>query len=154
VIEDGRVAQAGTPDELRRHPATAYAAAVAGTNLLFGHNDGGTITIEPPPGPGAGPSETTVLHTADSGTGPVQVVVDPRAVSLHPDRPRGSHRNVWPTTVQWIEPLGETTRIMLDAPLPLVVDITPSAATALGLAPGSAIWAALKATEVATTPRP
>lgn len=154
ILEEGRRAQLGTTAEIRRHPASPYAAAVAGTNLMFGHNDGrGVITVDPANGHHDPADAPITLQAADSRSGPVQLVIDPRAISLHPERPTGSHRNVWPTTVDWLEPLGDTTRIMLGAPLALVVDITPSAAAALGLRPGAPVWAALKATEISTSPR-
>lgn len=144
VIENGSATQRGTVEELRRRPATTYAAAIAGTNLLTGHNRNGEITIQ---------GSDLALRTSSTTSGDVHAVVHPRAISLHPEQPRGSHRNVWSTTVTWIEPLGETTRIQLGAPLPMVADITPSAAAALALRPGVEIWAALKATEVSVRPR-
>lgn len=144
VLEDGSVTQRGTVEEIRRKPATSYVAAVAGTNLLTGHNSRGEITVD---------GTNMTLRTSDLTTGNVHAVVHPRAISLHPEQPHGSHRNVWQTTVDWIEPLGETTRIQLGTPLPVVADITPSAAKALGLSPGATIWAALKATEVSVRPR-
>ena len=51
-----------------------------------------------------------------------------------------------------VEALGETTRVELGEPLPLTVDITPSAAESLALRPGTPIWAAVKATEIALSP--
>ena len=144
VVENGTLTQRGTVEEIRRRPATSYVAAMAGTNLLTGHNDQGEITID---------HTNMKLRTSELTTGNVHAVVHPRAISLHPDQPHGSHRNVWRTTVDWIEPLGETTRIQLGAPLPVVADITPSAAEALRLSPGAPIWAALKATEVTVRPR-
>ncbi|MEM7327059.1 MAG: ATP-binding cassette domain-containing protein, partial [Actinomycetota bacterium] len=144
ILENGVTTQRGTVEEIRRRPATDYVAAIAGTNLLRGRSSGGEITVD-----GSG----LRLMTSDSTEGDVHAVVHPRAISLHPDRPQGSHRNVWRTTVDWIEPLGETTRIQLGAPLPMVADITPSATAALQLTPGAEIWAALKATEVSVRPR-
>ena len=91
------------------------------------------------------------LRTSERFNGPVQVVVAPRAISLHHERPQGSPRNTWQSTIDWIEPLGETTRVQLGQPLPVMVDITPAAAEALALAPAAPVWAAVKATEVAVT---
>ncbi len=144
IIEQGRCTQHGTVEQIRRRPATPYVAALAGTNFLTGHNDRGTITVDSTP---------FELRTSNTDPGPVLAIINPRAVSLHETEPQGSPRNTWPTTVEWIEPLGETTRIQIGAPLPLLVDITPSAASALALAPGRPIWAAVKATEVDVYPR-
>jgi len=144
VVEHGRITQRGSADDIRRRPATPYVAALAGTNFLTGVNDGGELLLD---------DHARTLRTADAHTaGRVLITVAPRAISLHRDEPDGSARNAWPTTVAAIEPMGETTRIELDDPLPLTVEITPAATEDLELAPGSPIWAAVKATEVNVTP--
>lgn len=143
VVEDGQVTQSGTVEQIRRHPATPYVAALTGTNFLTGHNRGGTIKID---------DSTFELRTSDTSDGPVQAVINPRAVSVHRERPGGSPRNSWQTTIDWIEPIGETTRLRLAGPLPIMADITPGSAAALGLGPGSVVWVAVKATEVMVNP--
>lgn len=143
VLEGGRTTQHGSPDEIRRRPATPYVAALAGVNLLTGFSQGGRVKLD---------DSEFELRTADATVGRVQAIVHPRAVSLHRARPEGSPRNSWPTVVDWIEPLGETTRVRLGLPLPVSADITPAAADALDLAPGAPVWAAVKATEVAVDP--
>ncbi len=150
VIEDGRQTQQGTFDELRRRPATPYAAALAGTNLLSGTNRGGHLTIEGPAGTDGRP---VTLRTADTHTqGRVVAVIPPNAVALHPERPTGSPRNAWATQVAALEPLGETVRVVLGGPLALGVDVVPEAVTALGLAVGRPTWASVKATEITLSP--
>lgn len=140
VIEGGRLTQTGTPDDIRRHPATAYVAALAGVNLLTGTNSGGTLTLD---------HHRLTLHSADTHTsGPVLITIHPNAVALHAEQPHGSPRNAWPTTIAAVEPLGDITRITLDTPLPLSVDITPAATAALSLVAGSRVWASVKATEI------
>lgn len=143
ILESGRLTQSGTADDIRRRPATRYAAALAGTNLLAATNSSGTLTLK---------EHTHVLQAADAHTnGAVLVTIHPTAVSLHSDQPHGSPRNTWLTSVESIEPLGETTRVTLGDPLPLGVDITPAATEALALRRGSHIWASIKATEIGVT---
>ncbi len=143
VVEDGRITQTGTPDQIRSHPATSYVAAVAGTNLLTGSNRAGMLSLN---------EVDFELQTSNTHvSGDVLITVHPRAVSLHVNEPQGSPRNTWLTAIDAVEPLGDTTRIFLGDPLPIAVDITPGATAALGLAPGLAIWASVKATEVAVT---
>ncbi len=144
VIEDGRLVQQGRPDELERHPATPWVASLTGSNLVAGRAAASLVTVE---------GSDFVLTTTTEVEGPVNAVIEPRAVALHRDRPGGSPRNTWRSTVDWIEPLGRTTRVRLAQPLPLNVDITPSSAEALGLGPGSPVWAAVKATEIRVKPR-
>ncbi len=144
VIEDGRLVQEGRPDDLERHPATPWVATLTGSNLVAGLAASSLVTVE---------GTDFVLTTTTEVEGPVNAVIEPRTVALYRERPGGSPRNTWPSTVEWVEPLGRTTRVRLAGPLPLNVDITPSSADALGLGPGSPVWAAVKATEIRVRPR-
>lgn len=145
ILEHGTVTQAGSVDDIRRRPATPYVAALAGLNLLAGTNASGTVALDDHP-----------LHTLQSAnrvtTGPVLVTIHPNAIALHSERPHGSPRNVWRSTVVTVEPLGDVTRITLADPLPLNVDVTPAATAAIGLTPGAEVWASVKATEVNLNP--
>jgi molybdate transport system ATP-binding protein len=55
--------------------------------------------------------------------------------------------------VESIEPLGDRTRVRNDAPVPLIAEITPEALRELDLRPGTALWTAVKATDVTVYPR-
>ena len=144
ILEAGRITQVGSSDDIRRHPATPYVAAVAGTNLLRGHNSDGVLVLD---------DHQHALQTSDTSVrGPVLITIHPTAIALHTAQPSGSPRNSWHTTVATVEPLGDTTRLTLDDPLPLGVDITPGATQALGLGPGSPVWASVKATEILIAP--
>ncbi len=141
VLEDGKVTQEGTPERIHSHPATSYVAAVAGTNLLTGRNQGGALALD---------DLDFELRTSNTQIeGDVLITVHPRAVALFTDEPHGSPRNTWLTTIESIDPLGDTTRVFLADPLPIAVDITPASTAAMGLAPGVRVWASVKATEVA-----
>ena len=144
VIEDGRITQRGTPDEIRRSPATPYVAALAGTNLYAGTAADGSVLLADHD------HAFTITNTAVVGS--VLLTVHPAAVSLHPERPSGSQRNAWSTTVELVEPLGDIVRITLGGPVPMAVDVTPAAVASLGLGPSSPVWAAVKATEISATP--
>ena len=143
VLENGRITQVGTPDEIRRRPGTPYVAAVAGLNLLRGTNDAGRLTLE-----GGEQLTTADHHTA----GPVLITVHPNAVSVHLEQPHGSPRNAWRTTLAAVEPLGEITRLTVESPIPLGVDVTPASVGAMGLRPGVEVWLSVKATEVDVRP--
>ncbi|MFK7920126.1 MAG: sulfate/molybdate ABC transporter ATP-binding protein [Ilumatobacter sp.] len=144
VIENGRITQSGSVDAIRRAPTTEYAAALAGTNLFTGTANAGAVLMN------AYDHSLTIADTSLMGA--VLLTIHPAAVSLHPERPSGSHRNTWPSTVELLEPLGDIVRVTLGAPLPVAVDVTPAAVASLGLAPGSSVWAAVKATEINSTP--
>lgn len=144
VIENGRITQTGTPDEIRHAPATPYVAALTGTNLYVGRADDGVVHLA---------DHDHRFTIADHApTGAVVLTVHPTAISLHPQRPSGSQRNTWKTIVEIVEPLGDTVRVSLGAPVPIAVDVTPDAVESLELRPGVPIWAAVKATEITVSP--
>jgi molybdate transport system ATP-binding protein len=143
VVEEGRVVQAGTPADVSRHPRTDYVARLVGLALLPGTGEGGTVRLD---GGGA-------VAVAEPAEGPVFVAVRPESVALFPARPHGSPRNVWPLRLVSATPHGATVRCELDGEVPLVADVTATAFAELGLAPGTAVWAAVKASEVAVYAR-
>jgi molybdate transport system ATP-binding protein len=83
----------------------------------------------------------------------VFVAVRPESVALYPARPEGSPRNVWPLRLVSATPHGSTVRCELDGEVPLVADVTATAFAELGLAPGTPVWASVKASEVAVYTR-
>lgn len=138
VVEDGRVTQVGTADDIRLRPRTRYAADLAGSNLVQGTADDGSVVVD-----------GHRLHIADHDiTGPVVMTVHPTAISVHKTRPEGSQRNVWRTRIDRLEAMGDRVRLLTAMPLPLTVEVTAGAADALRLAEGSEIWLAIKATEI------
>ena len=139
VIEDGKVVQSGTPDDVRRRPRSAYVAALLGVNLLAGRLTGeGRLVLD----------RGGELQVASTETGPAVAIVDPNSVSLFDSEPHGSVRNCWRSVVHDIDRAPGRVRIYFDDPFPLVADVTPAAATELALAPGAAVWCAVKATAI------
>lgn len=143
VLEGGRVTQRGTPDEIRQRPATRYVADLVGTNLLRGVARSGSVSID-------GGLELTVADRSASGD--VMLTVAPHALALHRDRPAGSPRNSWRSTVGGVHAIGDVVRVQLDAPVEMVADVTPGAVDDLDLAPGREVWVAVKATSLDVNP--
>ncbi|WP_425432519.1 TOBE domain-containing protein [Geodermatophilus pulveris] len=143
VVEEGRVVQAGTPADVSRHPRTDYVARLVGLALLPGTGEGGTVRLE-----GGGR-----VAVAEQTAGPVFVAVRPESVALYPSRPDGSPRNVWPARLVAATPHGSTVRCELAGEVPLIADVTATAFAELGLAPGTPVWASVKASEVAVYDR-
>ena len=147
IIENGKITQAGTPAQIRQRPLTAYAADLAGTNLLTGVAQDGQVRLDSAPGHTAQPSQA--LQIADrSVSGPVLLTIHPRSATLHLAQPTGSPRNVWQAPVAAVEPRAEVTRVVLGPPISLSVDITTAAATEMSIGVGSQLWVAIKATEI------
>ena len=142
VIEGGRMTQTGTPVEVSRHPRSSYVADLLDTNLLRGRADGRFVRVAP----------DLVLESATEATGDVFVAIPPRAVAVHLDRPAGSPRNAWPSTVEAVEGRGTTVRLHLAGPVPVVAEVTAASADELGLRTAAPVWVAVKATETTVYP--
>ena len=138
IIEDGRITQVGTADDIRLRPRTRFVADLAGANLLPGTASHGDVVIG-----------GHTLHSADrEPTGQVLATIHPRAIAVHRNHPEGSPRNTWQTTVTRVEHYGDRVRLQMGAPLPLTVEVTPEAVSALDLSEGSVVWISIKATEI------
>ena len=142
VLDQGVIAQTGTPAEVAAQPRTHHVAALVGLNLVRGAATNGAIDI----GSGA------TLMAAEPLTGQAFAAFSPSAVSLFGGQPSGSPRNVWAGTITSIAPHGDAVRVQIDAAVPLLADVTPAAVATLDLRPGRSIWASVKATEVTIYP--
>lgn len=138
VMENGRIAQTGTPDEVAADPRTPWTASLLDINLLSGHATGTDVALD------------CGLHltTATPMTGPVLVTFSPAAITLCTAEPHTSARNTWEAEVSRIQPESDRVRVLLGSPAPCQVWVTPQAVGELGLGTGSRCWAALKATEL------
>ncbi|NYJ05288.1 molybdate transport system ATP-binding protein [Geodermatophilus daqingensis] len=143
VVEDGRVVQEGTPAEVARRPRTDYVARLVGLSLLPGTAEGTTVRLD----------DGGVVAVAEEADGPVFVAVRPESVALYLSRPEGSPRNVWPVHLVGATPYGATVRCDLEGEVSLVADVTATAFAELQLAPGSPVWATVKASEIAVYER-
>lgn len=148
-VEDGRVVQEGSPTEVVERPRNAYVAHVVGLNLHPGRaSDDSTVDTD------LGP----VVTGGHDHRGPSWVAFAPSAVALYTEAPRGSTRNTWPVHVTAVELLGQTARVRLGVDgrnggdSALVAEVTAASVAALRLQPGAALWAGVKATEVAAYP--
>jgi molybdate transport system ATP-binding protein len=137
VVEDGRVVDVGPTRRVLEQPRSAFAAELAGLNLLRGR------------------ATTSGLRTADGrlvraatdlpeGTDAV-AVVDPAAVAVHLQAPVGSPRNVWEATVTAVEPRGRRALVRTDV---AHADVTVEAVAELRLEPGVRVHLAVKSAEV------
>ena len=138
VIDDGSVAQEGTPDEVAQRPRTDHVARLVGINVLRGTSAGTTVRL----------ADGDVLVTSTAATGRVDACFGPSAVTLTAVEPSGSARNRWQGKVVSLAPHGSAVRVHLDVASGLIADVTPASAARLGLAPGVAVWATVKATEI------
>jgi molybdate transport system ATP-binding protein len=148
VLEEGRVTQEGTPDELRNAPKTEYVADLVGVNLFAGRLeplDPGTGSVVTSQGSVVVPwPDGLPLESLDG----VLAVLRPSDVVLHTSEPEGSARNVLHGRVAEIAIEGERARIRIAGEPPVVAEITLGSVARLGLREGGAVWASFKAVEI------
>jgi len=145
LLEDGHVSQTGTPEEIRNAPRSRYAADLVGVNAFRG--------ILEPLEVGAG-----LLVTGDGDIvapwpdgfegGEVIGLLRPADVTLSPDLPDGSARNVVQGRVTSISVEGDRARVRIASAPPLVAEVTLASVERLGLRDGVVTWASFKAVEV------
>ncbi len=142
VLEHGRILQAGALADITAHPRSRYVADLIGVNLLRGRGDQGTILT---------PTGARIIP-ADAVDGDTFAVIQPHSVAVYLSPPDGSPRNVWQATVGDVDRRSDRVRVRLDGVVPLVAEITAGALSDLALGPGDHVWAAVKATDIATYP--
>lgn len=149
VLDEGRVAQLGTPDEVTLDPATPFIAAVTGAELLL---DGKVVSQEERmlvarTAGGATLLAITAPYTPPLGPGAaVHIAYRPEDVVLAPARADldASPRNRLPLNVVALVPSGGLVRVRLEGPADISALITRQSAEALALEPGTPVTAYLK----------
>jgi molybdate transport system ATP-binding protein len=142
VMEEGRLIQAGPREELLAHPRTSFVADLAGLNLFRAELAGGTGLKEARVGP-------VVFHVlADGRSGESFLAFAPSEVALSAEASRGSPQNVFAGVVVDVLPLADRLRVVLDAGVRLVAEVTREAASALSLRVGASASASIKATAI------
>ncbi|NAZ88744.1 ATP-binding cassette domain-containing protein, partial [Kineococcus indalonis] len=147
VLQDGRVAEHGTVQEVLTRPRSAFAAHTAGLVLLRGRATAGGLRTA---------DGTVVAGLLDPGCRPGQpavAVLDPEHVVVHvpgADAAAGAPADAaggagaaagpatrWSVVVEQLQPRGRTVRVHgRHGPLELFADVPVPAAAAARLAPG------------------
>lgn len=148
VLTEGRIVEQGPTREVLARPRSAFAARIAGLDLIPGVGaDGGLLTAH---------GTLVAGRVSDVVDGePAVAVFPPSAVAVHLDRPSGSPRNVLPVRLAAIEPIGDLVRLRATARPGgpswvdgLAADVTPAAVADLAIEPGADLWFAIKAAEI------
>ena len=143
VLEDGRVAQAGTLAEVTAHPRTRYVADLVGVNLVAGEVVAGVLTT----------ASGARVVIADATDGPTLASIRPHSVLVtRGEASRTSARNTWEGSIVDVDRLGERVRVVIDGELPLTAEITAAALDELQLGVGDLVHASVKATDIEVAP--
>ncbi|MGH4026177.1 MAG: sulfate/molybdate ABC transporter ATP-binding protein [Pseudonocardiaceae bacterium] len=146
VLDGGRVVEQGPTPEVLTRPRSAFAARLAGLNMI------------------SGTATTNGLRTADGAEvigiprdgrpavvgRPAVAVFAPAVVAVHATEPEAGARNVIRDSVDVLEPQGALVRVR--GVTGLAADVIPGSVAELGLHPGTAVWFVVDATEVAVYP--
>jgi len=144
VLEDGRVVERGASTEVLTRPRSAFAARIAGLNLVAGTWRDGAVQ--------AGNGRRIAGEAADPAPAdgaPAVAVFSPAAVAVFRSAPGGSPRNAFEVTVTELEPQHGHVRVRAGE---LSADVTAQSVAELDLAPGVPAVFAVKATEVSVYP--
>ncbi|MFD4294347.1 sulfate/molybdate ABC transporter ATP-binding protein [Rhodococcus sp. NPDC058532] len=153
VVESGRVVETGTVRAVLTAPRSPFAARIAGVNLV-----GGTMRDADHLVTSWGVTVSGAAENAQPpGAGVAAVALfPPSAVAVHTEPPHASPRNVFAVTIAELDVHGSTVRVRAadhpDGSIGLAADVTPAAVADLDLAPGRAVWFAVKAQEVSLLP--
>ena len=146
VLEEGRVTQNGTPEEIRHSPRTPWIADLAGVNLYAGRLepiDAGAARLVLP----AGSVVVALPRDRDLPAGGGIAIVRPADVSIHTVPPVGSARNVLEGPITSIVIDGDRARVRVGSVPPIVAEVTVASVARLELREGSRVWATFKAVE-------
>ena len=154
VLDEGKVTEESSVAGILAAPRSAFAARMAGINLVRGIlTDVGTLRC----------ADGTVWHGRPEAAGfggmhgkPAVAVFRPGAVAVYRDQPHGSPRNCVQVRVESLEVAGAVVRVraqpVVDDDPGLAADVTPEAVAELRLAVGQQMWFTVKAQEVALHP--
>jgi molybdate transport system ATP-binding protein len=140
VLDRGRVVEDGRAADVLARPRSAFAARLAGLNLLTGVWRDGHVRTD------------SGLEVQGLVSGPPPTVGErvvaafrPHAVAVYHQAPEGSPRNAFSVHVESLEPLGDLVRVRAGE---LSADVTAAAVADLDLVPGVPVTFTVKATEV------
>jgi molybdate transport system ATP-binding protein len=149
LLEEGRVTQIGSPEEIRTSPRSRYAADLVGLNAFGGRlerlEDGAARLVT---------EDGAVVVPWVDGTDGVEVIalLRPIDVTLSPEPPTGSARNVFQGAVTSVAVESDRARVRIASAPPLVAEVTLGSIERLGLREGVRVWASFKAVEVQVVP--
>ncbi len=153
ALEDGRLDQIGTREDLLLRPRSHYVADFLGMNLMQGlrsvSDSGGLVRLS---GGGGDIAIVDEANGEESGS-EMFAVVDPKDIALSLTPPSGSPQNVFQGPVLELvpePPHGERVRVALGTRPPLVAEVTREAVARLSLRPGLSVYASFKSTGIVT----
>jgi tungstate transport system ATP-binding protein len=153
VMNGGRIAQIGTPDEVMNRPADGNVASFVGVETVLDAfvvaADAGMFVARVGT-PGTSGPTPSVEAVGTCGIGDrVLLCIRPENVTLSPPGGSGtSARNAFPGIVSKVTPQAAVHRVVVDCGVLLSALVTTHSVVELGLVPGRPIVASVKATAI------
>jgi tungstate transport system ATP-binding protein len=147
VMNNGKILQIGSPEEVMNHPVDEFVASFVGVEtILTGDVIGkssGTFIVS------VSDREIEAIGEAQVGE---QVVLGIRpehvTLSAHSSRESTSARNLFPAKIEKVLSLGLYQKVQLDCGFPLVAYVTHHSIESLSLGEGKVVVASVKATAI------
>lgn len=153
ILEAGNVVESGPVASVLAQPHSAFAASLAGLNVVTGTLlDGGSLdgaSLDAGAlGIVAGRAADGFINTSLNAQRetPGMAAFTPSAVSVFLEAPHGSPRNCFAVVVDVLEPQGDHVRVRAGT---LAADVSPAAVAELALSPGKRVYFVVKAAAVA-----
>lgn len=147
VMKDGKIVQAGTPEEIMNHPTDEWIASFVGTETILPgkvvEKNGSALFIST--------FSISVEAVGEAAPGEdVVLCIRPENVILSESSPESatSARNVFRGTVERIIPSGAVFKVRIDCGFPLAAYVTRNAIDDLSLREGMSVIASFKATAI------
>jgi tungstate transport system ATP-binding protein len=147
VMNDGKILQIGSPENVMNHPVDEFVASFVGVEtILTGYvikEDGGTFAAS------VSGKEIEAVGQVRLGE-EVILCVRPENVVLSPPHSKEltSARNLFPAKIEKIVSLGLYQKVQLDCGFPLIAYVTHHSMENLSLAEGKVVMAFFKATAI------
>jgi len=142
VINEGRIEQVGTTDDVFRHPASQFVARFVGARNLFGgiveHGEEGNVLS----------LDGIKIAVVTDRRGPAHVSIRPEDILISRGELRSSARNSYKGKITEIVDRGPLIYVTVSVPLPFVVIITRRSLTEMALEVGMEVYIAFKASAV------
>jgi len=147
VMNQGKIVQIGSPEEVMNHPIDEFVASFVGVETILPgkviRKNGGTFV--------ASISDQEIEAVGDARLGETVILcIRPEHVTLSipPSKEKTSARNVFPAKIEKIISLGLYQKVQLDCGFPIVAYVTNHSLEELSLKEGKEVKASFKATAI------
>jgi molybdate transport system ATP-binding protein len=146
IMQDGRIVQTGTPEEVFAHPCTTYVAEICGTDNIYRGTayrkcSGSTLDL------GGRSLEVSGLYD-----GPVVVTLRAEDVLISYEPFKSSARHTIPAQVVDLISVGPFIRVVLHCGIQIIALVTRTSCEELSLLPGTRVFATFKESAVHIIP--